>query len=260
MRERDAAAVLSECRRLLVERAGTIVGEATGGAALDDWRHYPDGEIYDATRHTQYFYHRHPAGDRQGAEHGHFHLFLRAEGMPPRTAPLLLPELAVADVPLPTPPQAAPLKRGNRDEVSHIVAIAVDAGGVPLRLFTTNRWVTGETWYAAADVIRMAERFTAGGRAAIGGSVLDRWIGALVQLYLRDIAVLLKQRDDAVMAWRRRRRGNVFEDQRLEITSSVDIDLDARLAEIAQREAVPVPAPGRPPRLRLPPMAEGWGS
>ena len=48
-------------------------------------------------------------------------------------APLLLPELTVTDVPL--PPQAAPLKRGSRDEISHLVAIALDTAGEPVRLF-----------------------------------------------------------------------------------------------------------------------------
>ena len=78
--------------------------------------------------------------------------------MPSGVAPLLLPELAVADVAA-LPPQAAPLKRGERDEVSHLIAIAIDFRGEPIRLFTTNRWVTGETWYRAEDVTRMLDRF-----------------------------------------------------------------------------------------------------
>jgi hypothetical protein len=188
------------------------------------------------------------------ASMAHFHAFLRAEGMPAGVAPLLLPELAVADAPA-LPPQAAPLKHGTRDEVSHLVAIAIDVHGEPIRLFTTNRWVTGETWYRADDVIRMLDRFTI---AEIEPSaVLNRWIGAMVQLFRPQIAGLLRARDEAVMAWRRRRRTHVFEDPRLETTSSLDIDLDTQLAfldgvRLGPAESVLQRVTG------LPPMAEGW--
>ncbi|MBV8777572.1 MAG: hypothetical protein JO258_10295, partial [Alphaproteobacteria bacterium] len=58
---------------------------------------------------------------------------------------------------------------------------------------------------------------------------------------------------------RRRRRVEVFEDPKLEVTSSLGIDLDQRLTAVA-RLAVErhVRQPALPPRL--PPMAEGWGS
>jgi uncharacterized protein DUF6969 len=260
----EAAAAIHECRRLLVRSGSSIVAEATGIAtaangAIAEWRHYPEGEAYDPRSHAQYFFHRHPVTLPESAEHaaeaGHFHLFQRAEGMPRGVAPLLLPELAVANAPV--APQAAPLKRGARDEVSHLVAIAVDAAGEPVRLFTTNRWVTGETWYGASDVIRMVERFTIAGDEP--SFVLNRWISAIVQLFRPEIAVLLRQRDDSIMAWRRRRRTNVFEDPRLEITSTFDIDLDARLAA-AERLGTPPPHRTAPEfGTRLPPMAEGWG-
>ena len=78
--------------------------------------------------------------------------------MPAGVAPLILPETAVARGSTASP-QAPPLKLGRRDEVSHLVAIALDYAGEPIRLFTTNRWVTGETWYRADDVIKMLDCF-----------------------------------------------------------------------------------------------------
>jgi Domain of unknown function (DUF6969) len=251
-----AAAVLAECRHALAADGGGILGElAAGEGPLADWVHYPAGEIYDPQSHAQYFYHAHPAGDRPAREHGHFHTFLRAEGMPSGVTPLVLPETAVADAARP-PPQAAPLKHGARDEVSHLVAIALDPRGEPIRLFTTNRWVTGETWYRAEDVVRMLDRFTIG---EVGGpAVLNRWIGAMLALFRPQIVALLRLRDETVMAWRRRRRTNVFEDVRLEITSSIEIDLDAQLAFLDRfgSGSAANAAAGMP---RLPPMAEGWG-
>lgn len=248
-----AASVIADCRRELAGRRRNIVGEVTGGdPAILEWRHYPEGEAYDPKSHAQYFYHRHPAGGRPAREHGHFHTFLRAEGMPAGTAPLLLPELAIADVPA-LPPQAPPLKRGAREEVSHLVAIAVDPRGEPIRLFTTNRWVTGETWYSAADVIAMADRFAIA--VAEPSATLNRWVGAILCLFRPQIAALLCERDRTVMAWRRRRRTHVFEDPALEIPSSLDISLEAQLAFLDGVRCRPA---ARAPR-RLPAMAEGWG-
>src|SRR5262249_44514440 len=122
-----------------------VVSEViAGSAAISAWRHYPEGEVYDPISHSQYFFHAHATSGQPTAERGHFHTFLRAEGMPVGVTPLLLPELAVADFPA-LPPPPPPLKRGTRDEVSHLIAIAVDLHGEPIQLFTTNRWVTGET-------------------------------------------------------------------------------------------------------------------
>ncbi len=141
---------------------------------------------------------------------------------------------------------------GNR-----LVAIAIDGRGEPIRLFTTNRWVTGETWYRADDVIRMLDRFQVEGAGP--SAVLNRWLGAMVRLFKPEITVLLRNRDKTVMDWRWRRRSNVFEDPRLEITSSFEIDLDARLGVVEGHPGEPAPRTGARDRPGLPPMAEGWG-
>jgi hypothetical protein len=252
--------VLRDCRAALAARGSTVVREATGAAAADlpEWRHYPEGEVYDPATHVQYFYHRHPrqAGQAtaESAEHGHFHLFLRGEAIPTGTTPLLLPEAAVANAPVPR--QSAPLKRGGRDEVCHLVAIAVDPAGEPIRLFTTNRWVTGETWYRADDVIGMLDRF----RIVAGepSALLNRWLEAMVLLFQPEIAVLLRNRDRAILDWRWRwPRRNAFEDTRLEIASSFAIDLEARLAAFDARAEAPS---NRRRPASLPSMTEGWGA
>jgi hypothetical protein len=255
-----AAAVVIECRRALAANPAGILSEIMAGrSAPEAWRHYPAGEVYDPQTHAQYFYHVHPtieeSGGQPGREHGHFHTFLRAEGMPLGMAPLVLPETAVAAMPSP-PPQAAPLKHGARDEVSHLVAIALDQGGEPFRLFTTNRWVTGETWYRADDVVRMLDHFTIGepGRLAL----LNGWIGAMIGLFRPQISALLRTRDETMMAWRRRRRTNVFEDTRLEITSSIEIDIGGQLDLLERIRSHPgLDVSPRTPAL--PRMAEGWG-
>jgi len=252
----SAAAVIADCRRELAARNRDILSEVmVGVATVSEWRHYPDGDVYDPKSHAQYFYHVHPVNGRPVREHGHFHTFLRAEGMPTGTAPLILPELAVADVPA-LPPQSPPLKHGIREEVSHLVAIAVDCRGEPIRLFTTNRWVTGETWYRADDVIRMLDRFAI--TEVKPSETLNLWVCAMLRLFRPQIAALLRMRDETVMAWRRRRRTQVFEDPALEITSSLDIGYDAQLAFVDRIRSEPS---GRIPHRVpiLPAMAEGWG-
>ena len=253
-----AATTIRECRRLLAASGTTLAREAVGRTGeIGEWRHYPEGDAYDPVSHAQYFYHRHPAGEPPAGEHGHFHLFLRAEGMPRGMMPLLLPEAAIAFSH--TPPQAAPTKRGAHDEVSHLVGIALDDSGEAWRLFTTNRWVTGETWYRAEDVVRMLERFTLD--RAEPASIVGRWIAAIVRLYQPEIAMLLRKRDEAVMDPRRRRRKiEVFEDPRIEITSSLAIDVDARLAAVDRLVNDAASATPTPVASQLPPMAEGWGS
>ena len=230
---------------------GNVLDDLTGGGSAAEWQRYPAEEVYDPQTHAQYFYHAHPAPQRAAHEHGHFHLFLRAEGMLSGMAPLLLPELAVAAAPVRSP-QAPPAGRGSSGPVAHLVAIALDRRGQPFRLFTTNQWVTGETWYRAADVIAMLDRFTLGNAAPT--VCANRWLVALVQLFRPQIAALIEARDAAVMAWRRRWRTHVLDDRRLEVPSSLEIDLPAQLQLLERRHAAP---PRRP--APLPPMAEGWG-
>jgi hypothetical protein len=251
-----AAALIGEARRELAGRNGNIVNEMMAShLSICEWRHYPEGEVYDPKSHAQYFYHAHPVSGRAVQEHGHFHTFLRAEGMPPGVVPLLLPEIAVADAPA-LPPQAPPLKRGIGEEVSHLVAVAIEARGEPIRLFTTNRWVTGETWYPAEDVISMLDCFVV--TEVDPSETVNRWLGAVLQLFRPQIAELLRLRDEAVMAWRRRRRTHVFDDPALEITSSLDVSIEAQCAFLEQVRSEKA-ARSSPRVLRLPAMSEGWG-
>jgi hypothetical protein len=229
-------------QRAMAASGTSPLAEALQGATpIYEWRHYPAGDIFDPASHAQYFYHAHPPGERKAVdgreEHGHFHTFLRARGMPAGVSPLVMPEFAVANNPAapkaPLIPSAPETVAGEEAEPwSHLIAVAMDATGAPLRFFTTNRWVTGETWYPAADTARMLDRFALG--EAGPSPLLNRWIVALVGLYKPQLAELLGQRDAAVMDWRRRRRAkvHVLEDQRLEVISTLPIDLESQLAQI----------------------------
>jgi hypothetical protein len=237
--------VAADSQQRLARERRTMLDEALGGAApIEEWRHYPEGDVYDSASHAQYFYHRHLRGDGDSG-HGHFHTFLRARGIPLGLRPLVMPELAIAgtpaapEAPVPSAPQSQPGEES--DPWTHLVAIEIDHSGRAIRLFATNRWVTGETWFAAADVALMLDAFAVG--SASPSRVLNDWISGLVGLFRPQIVALLHARDAAVMGWRRRRRGkvHVLEDRRLEVAASCDIDLEAQLrgVEAALRAASP---------------------
>jgi hypothetical protein len=105
----------------------------------------------------------------------------------------------------------------------------------------------------------MIDRFSLA--AAEPPGLLNDWIAALVRLYQPEIAMLLRKRDEAVMdPRRRRRRVEIFEDPKMEIISSLAIDLDQRLAAVERLGGEPAPIIRTTAAPRLPPMAEGWGS
>jgi len=175
--------------------------------------HYPKGDVYDRDSHSQYYYHAHRDG-----EHGHFHCFLRAAGMPDGAAPV--PEAAGRDWP-----------KGDK-ALAHLVAISMDRFGQPLRLFTTNQWVTGETWYPAHDMLRMIDRFSVD--HAFPSWPTNLWLTAMFRLFRPQIVALIEARDTAFAAHAARAQGDPFEDRGFETITECRIDIDAQMRAIAQ--------------------------
>ncbi len=217
--ERMAAAGedILECYRVLAKTEDNVVGEILRGeGTFYEWNHYPKGDIYDSQSHSQYFYHAHPTELRAG-EHGHFHTFLRAKGMPEGAEPVDY------DGPTEWP-------RGD-DALSHLVGISMEPRGTPIRMFTTNRWVTGETWYAADEVCRMVDRFVID--HARPSWPTNRWISAMIRLFWPQIITLVRQRDKAVLAWQEEHSDrDVYEDRELEITSMTEVSVDDQLRKV----------------------------
>lgn len=217
-----AGAEVMTCQRVLAKTNDTLLTELLRHEGEFHPRaHYPVGDVYDPEYHAQYYFHAHPAGEAYGAEYGHFHTFLRPYGMPDDVAPADVPD----DRPAPGPNEA----------LSHLIGISVDGAGQPLMLFTTNRWVTGETWYEAADVVRMLPNFAID--HARPSWVVNRWITAMVALFRPQIERLLRQRDEALAAWRADNRGGFpFEVRTLEMPSHQAISVPDQVA--AARAAV----------------------
>ena len=118
------------------------------------------------------------------------------------------------------------------DALSHIVAISMDSAGLPIKLFTTSRWVTGEVWYTAPDVHRLIERFEID--HAQPSWPVNLWITSMVRLFDPQIRALVTARDRVVEAREAEHPGaNVFEDRELEVTSEMEIDIDEQRAAVA---------------------------
>ena len=115
--------------------------------------------------------------------------------------------------------------------MSHLIAISMDAHGYPVALFTTNRWVTGEAWYSAEDVIPMVDLFKID--HAFPSWPVNRWATAMVQLFQPQIIDLIIERDATIREWQEQHPDReVFEDRELEVTSELEISVDDQIAAV----------------------------
>ena len=207
----EAAEMVIDSHRVLAKTGDNIVGELLRDVeTFFEWDHFPDGDIFDPETHSQFYYHAHAAGEREG-EHGHFHTFLRPAGMPKGVKPAPL-----ADYEEPEDPD---------DNLSHLIAISMDGHGVPIKIFTVNRWVTGDVWYTAKDVIKMLKIFEID--IAHPSWPVNRWVSGMVHLFRPQIERLLIERDKIVADWAKAHPdSNVYKDQDLELISEIPISID----------------------------------
>ncbi|MDO9192655.1 MAG: hypothetical protein Q7U12_07150 [Undibacterium sp.] len=130
-------------------------------------QHYPAKDVIDLVHHTRFFYHGHSCRNQHQNEHGHFHIFV------------YFPESKTA--------------LSEVENFSHLVALSLDEKGQALRWFTTNRWVTAETWRPAKELIALLPglRLSTNGRLA----PVARWLDAMLILFRPQIESLLLERD-----------------------------------------------------------------
>ncbi|MEM7226311.1 MAG: hypothetical protein AAF495_25270 [Pseudomonadota bacterium] len=209
-----------EIHRILHKTNDNIVGELLKHqGTFYEWDHFPKGDVYDHETHGQYYYHAHAAAERFEGEHGHFHTFLRPKGMPPGVKPAEIPEYVAPKDP--------------NDQLSHLIAISMTKEGFPFRLFTVNRWVTGEVWYKADDVCTLLDYFKID--HAQPSWPVNRWISAMVRLYQPQIVELVQARDRAIAAYQAENPGvDVYEDRSFEVTSYLDISVESQVRGVAK--------------------------
>ena len=213
-----------ESFRVLGKAGANVVGQVLKGEeTFYEMDHYPPGDVYDDETHAQYYYHAHRPDSN---EHGHFHTFLRAQAIPEKVSPY---------------PVSTEAKRPTgEDAICHLVAISMDRSGLPIGLFATNRWVTDETFYPAKDVIALLDRFCID--HVYPCLATNQWVTAMIRLFRPQIEDLLRARDAKLLALEKANPDtDVFEDRDIEVTSSVEIDIDDQIEQVdlalaAQRE------------------------
>ncbi|MBI3375431.1 MAG: hypothetical protein HY017_27250 [Betaproteobacteria bacterium] len=212
---RDAGLEIVECQRVLANGGLNIVGELLRGAGTFlEYEHYPHDDVFDAESHAQYYYHAHRG---LAGEHGHFHTFLRAPGMPPGVRPLKAPH-------------TEPWPSGD-EALAHLISIAMDVYGAPIGLFAPNRWVAGDTWYPAHDVIAMLDHFCID--HANPSWPVNRWLSAMFILFRPYFVELLIERDRVIEAWRRKLPiVDVLEHRDIEILAQLPISVESALTGV----------------------------
>lgn len=232
----EAAETVLEVTRV-IQKSGSNVAEEMLKHTEEfmEWKHVPPGDVYDKSSHSQYYYHAHPKSapdsdtcDIHDDEHGHFHTFMRGPGIPANVRPKDLPDLN------------KDLEPGSRDILTHIIGIGMDRQSMPNRLFTVNRWVTGETWFDAPDIIEMMQGFEID---QINPSwPVNLWLSNMMVLLRPMIRNLVTERDICITQWQADHPevDNVYEDRNLEVTSACDLDIMAYVTaleeEIERRE------------------------
>ena len=216
----EAGREVAKWEQVLAKTGDNVVGELLRTRdTFYEFEHCPPGDIYDRENHAQYYYHAHRPG-----EHGHFHTFLREKGIPKDCHPVDQSE--------------ADYMKQRDDTYSHLVAISMDRKGFPIGLFTTNRWVTAENWYAADDVSAMLDRFEID--HAQPSWPVNRWIGAMFRLFRPQIVELVRERDAVVADWQRRHPDrDVYEDRDLDLPSRIGISVDQQISDVQMALSAP---------------------
>ncbi len=188
------------------------------------WLHYPPGDVQDKENGAIWFYHAHEEDEqaRPWAEHGHFHLFRYTEALRPGAVAVSMPD-------------DPDMEKGG---LCHLVAVSFDMNGLPVRIFTTNRWVAGEWMYPASDVVELLDGYRIEGKPY---ELTTRWLQALLKLYRPQIEWALHERDRRLPEMAVLFGDKWGEEKSVEVLSSVTFDLAAQIdaieAETARRGA-----------------------
>lgn len=213
----EAAKTVINSHRVLAKTGDTVVGELLACAdEFIEWDHYPPGDIYDKESHCQAYYHSHGEEERAG-ENGHFHCFVDEDARPDGLTPVVVP---------------APDDDGDIESLTHLIGISMNAKSIPHKLFTVNRWVTDEILYSAEDMIGLIDLFEID--IAKPSWPVNLWLGGMVQLFRPQIEQLLRDRDETYAQWQIANPDDaeMFENEDLEVTSTMDISVDDQVAGV----------------------------
>lgn len=179
----------------------------------ESMQHYPKGDRIDHQTGSQYFYHCHRENLESG-EHGHFHCFLRYKQIPPHIKPKALVDW----------------DKYIDNPMTHIIAIAMNRFGQPIRLFSVNRWVSSEIWYDAKYASKLTNRFKMTLEMDAYWKILDQWVESMIHLFAPQIAWVYTQRDIALTQHQQANPNeSVYDNKTIDELSSIEIDLTQQI-------------------------------
>lgn len=204
-----------ECDSLLRESSINLIDVLTDRSPaqrvdipVDETRHFPEDDVFDPATGSQYFLHRHAAGNTPASVHLHF--FQR---WTPRELQL----------------------QGSETITTHLAALELNTLGEPLAWFAVNQWVVGDYWQPAEDTARMFNEWAVitpdDGRGNKVPEICHQWLGAYLKLNLSaTIYPLLQERDALLDRLVDSNPGsNVLEDRSHEILGYQRIDFASQL-------------------------------
>lgn len=195
-----------------------LLSEILDNKVPRQWAHYPDDDVIDRVSGYQFFYHSHSPEDRDATgEHGHFHVFARQD-------------VHGGIIDAYTEQDFLKHLHGERPadaNTIHLLCVALDAKGVPITLFTVNRWVTGDHMLSAASTLCLLSSFSVHTQHDLR---ISKWLTALLALFQPQIEQILIDRDKILrkLAAKRRKSG-LLEDETVELLSSVSINIDQQI-------------------------------
>lgn len=192
-----------------------VLDEVLDGEAPLQWSHYPTDDAIDSSSGYQWFYHSHSPEDRpEGSEHGHIHLFARR--------PLWSRRLqSRSEIEF----RRICGSESTQTHTRHLLAIGLNAKGLPISLFTVNSWVTGDQMLST----KLTMQLLASIQLKTGHPRVDAVIECLVHLCLPEIQRVLQQRDATLASIT---GVNKLQDVRLELLSELPIDVDEKLKRL----------------------------
>lgn len=167
-----------------------------GAREFIEWRHYPKNDMSDADTGYEFYYHAHSADEMSDGEHGHFHLFRR---------------------------------KGN--DFFHLIGIALNQQGLPVRIFTTNQWVTGELMVDSRVAASALKIFAVAAKGRI--APVSKWLKLFIQLFYMDMEALIIERDLRIAALSKKMGDldKVLKSKEHHVLTECKIDLLERLSQ-----------------------------
>jgi len=218
----QAAGEIQSCvDKLRREKSSVLKNILSGQRTVTVLQPYPQESVTDATSGSQYYFHSH---GHRGDEVGHFHTFVYESQFDGEVR-------VVNDRPTND-------KSGSSPRYAHLVAIAVSAESKVVRLFTTNQWVTQETFFSDGTVGKLVDKFSVSDEESNGQPILNCWVNSTLRFYRPQILWLIAQRENRIKLWQQKHPdASVFEEKELEELSSLDVDFETHRKNIEQKLA-----------------------